>query len=84
MEEEQYSFNTVELSSSDDLQQLLEIAEDYRESDTISRFAFLIVDKGNGNYALIYGIYHNYREAKRSLQGEVPRALVDAGAQIRQ
>ena len=82
LQQEEYS-HTVELSSSDDLQQLLEIAEDYRESDTISRFAFLIVDKGNGNYALIYGIYHNYKEAERSLQGEVPRALVDSGAQIR-
>ena len=56
LQQEEYS-HTVELSSSDDLQQLLEIAEDYRESDTISRFAFLIVDKGNGNYTHLFTVF---------------------------
>ena len=82
LDQDEYS-HTIELRSGTDPDQLIRLAEEYSQTQNISRFALLIVAKGDGNYALIYGIYHTYKEAKRTLQGELPRVLADSGAQIR-
>ncbi len=82
LDQGEYS-HTIELLSGNDPQQLVKVAQQYRKTQNISRFALLIVAKGDGNYALIYGIYHNYQKAKRTLQRELPRALADLGAQVR-
>ena len=82
LDQKEYS-HTIELASSDDPKWLLDIAEDYKKSETISRFALLVVAQEDGNYTLIYGIYRNHREANLTLKGELPRALADSGALIR-
>jgi hypothetical protein len=82
LRQEEYK-HILELDVSTDPQQLLEITKDYSQTQNISRFALMIVDRGDGSYALIYGVYHNHKQAKRTLQEELPRALADAGAQIR-
>ena len=49
LDQGEYS-HTIELLSGNDPQQLVKVAQQYRKTQNISRFALLIVAKGDGNY----------------------------------